>query len=145
VRLAKGKEKRSTRKVAKMLAADGINLSHESVRPTLRGQGLVPHRQVQRPRLTEEHRLRRLKFAQDYLAHDWRHTLFTDEKHFTTFSPPNPRNDVIWDVRGEQYFFKYCTVSKLTKEYLSSKEINTFETPAKSPDLAPIEKIWNTL
>lgn len=35
--------------------------------------------------------------------------------------------------------------SKLTKSWLEEKNIFTFETPAKSPDLAPIEKIWNIL
>jgi hypothetical protein len=106
VRLSKGKEKRSVRKVSKLLSADDIDLSRETVRRTLHEQGLIPHRQVPRSRMTEDQQLRRLKFSQDFLTHDWRYTLFTDEKHFTTFSPPNRRNDVIWDVRGIEYVFE---------------------------------------
>jgi transposase len=106
LKLTKGKEKRSTRKVAKLLESEGVKLSAESVRLALRDNGLIPHRQVPRPKLTEDHQKRRLEFAREFLNHDWRHTLFTDEKHFTTFSPPNRRNDVIWDERGIEFVFE---------------------------------------
>jgi transposase len=102
----KGKEKRSTRKVAKILQGEGIQISHETVWRTLRSQGLIPHRKVPRPKLTHEQQTRRLEFARAFLSHDWAHTLFTDEKHFTTFSPPNRRNDIVWDERGVGYAFQ---------------------------------------
>jgi transposase len=36
-------------------------------------------------------------------------------------------------------------MSKATQTWLREKKIKWFETPAKSPDLAPIEKVWNIL
>lgn len=83
-----------------------MKVSRESVRLILRDNGLIPHRQVPKPKLTEEHMARRLAFAQQYLHRDWRLTIFTDEKHFTLHSPPNRKNDVVWDEAGTEYIYE---------------------------------------
>jgi transposase len=103
ITLTRGKRGRSTRKVAALMQKEGVEVCPSTVRNHLRVAGLVPHRQVKRARLSVAQKRKRVLFAKKYLRHDWAHTLITDEKHFSTFAPPNPRNDVIWDQKGVEY------------------------------------------
>ena len=63
VKMCKGKQGMSTRKVASILGGENVKIGRESVRLILRVNGLMPHRQVPKPKLTEEHMERRLAFA----------------------------------------------------------------------------------
>lgn len=103
VALTRGKRRRSTRCVAGLMRREGVTVSHEAVRYTWRGLGLIPHRQVKRPRLTKQQKKHRVTFATRYLHHNWRYTLLTDEKTFSGGSVPNRQNDVIWDYPGTEF------------------------------------------
>ena len=105
LKLCKGKEGMSTRKVAAILNGRNVDISHESVRSILRGSGLKSLRPVPKPMLTKEHMARRLAFAQLHLHRDWSKTLFTDEKHFLFHAPPNRKNDVVWDEAGVRHVY----------------------------------------
>lgn len=100
VTLAKGNRRRSTRRVAKMIRSEGLNIGKDTVRRVLKDEGLIAHRLSKRQLLTEIQKEKRLNFAIKYENHDWANTLITDEKHFPLYPPPNRRNDVIWDERG---------------------------------------------
>lgn len=101
---AKGKRMRSTRSVARRFNHHrGKDISHETVRKILKESGLKPHRHQKVPKLSEKQKKSRLAFAKKYSKHDWSKTLFTDEKHFLLYPPPNSRNDVVWDEAGVSY------------------------------------------
>jgi len=101
----KGHERRSTRKVAATFkTSKSEKISREKVRLTLKKEKLVPHRRKKRPKLTPEQKKKRVAFAQKYRRRDWSKTAFWDEKLFELSHPPNPKNDIIWDKRGAEYF-----------------------------------------
>ncbi len=52
VKLTRGKERASARKIAQRISNEGITISPETVRLTLHNSGLIPHRQQKRPLLT---------------------------------------------------------------------------------------------
>jgi transposase len=104
--LMKGKKRRSTRKVAKVLdEKKHIVLSRESVRVAAHRAGLKAYHKQQKPLLTAEQRQRRLQFVNAYRATNWRHVLFADEKTFTLFGHPNRQNDVVWESSAENVPF----------------------------------------
>jgi len=96
LKYCQGKRKRSTRRCAKWLRGKGITVSHESVRKHLLREGLYPYRRRRQPWLNKKQKTKRMKFARDYLDHDWENTLMTDESDFNLFARSNPKNDVVW-------------------------------------------------
>jgi transposase len=105
VKRVKGRERQSTRKTAASFkATKGQRVGRETVRKTIKAQGLIPHRRKRRPKLTEAQKAKRVVFAKKYLRHDWSDTAFWDEKQFELTHPPNPKDDVVWDERGAEIF-----------------------------------------
>jgi hypothetical protein len=88
---AKGKRKRSIRKVAK-----DAGVCKETVRKKLHAAGLSPFRPPTLSKISEAGKIKRVKFAKDYLSADWNLVLMTDEKDFEANPQPNRRNTVVW-------------------------------------------------
>ena len=64
--------------------------------------GLRAYRTPTTPLLSEDHRARRLRFARANLKRDWTKVIFSDEKTWQLYHPPNKKNDVVWaHSRGE--------------------------------------------
>lgn len=100
----KGKPKASTRKTSKTFKTKkGESVSRETIRVSLKRQGLYPHKKQRTPRLTERQKQKRVEFAQKNRRRDWDSAVFYDEKEFELFGSPNRKNDVVWDERGVQY------------------------------------------
>ena len=98
LRSTQGKRNRSTRAVAlRFRQSSGKSISHKTVHNEFKKAGLYPHRRIRVPKLTEAQRQRRVAFTQKYQRHNWKNTLFTDEKHFPLYPSPNKKNDVVWD------------------------------------------------
>lgn len=67
IRNVKGKERRSTRKMAKQFQTTAhVHVGREKIRLELKGAGLYPHRKRKVPRLTDAQKLRRVTFAKKY-------------------------------------------------------------------------------
>jgi transposase len=101
VKKVKGRKRQSTRKTVAQLKS---KMSKSTVHRTLRGAGLYPHRRKRRPRLSDAQKQRRVTFATEFRRTDWSNHVFWDEKVFYLTHPPNPKNDVVWDERGAEYF-----------------------------------------
>jgi DDE superfamily endonuclease/Transposase len=98
--MMKGKQQRSTRRVAALLdERKHVHLSQSSVVRAAHEAGLKPYKRPRKPLLTDDQKRRRLAFALKYRAHNWRRTLFTDEKTFQLFG--HPKNDFVWLPAGE--------------------------------------------
>jgi transposase len=96
--MLKGKQGRSTRKVAALFTARKHKaVSRESIRSVAKQAGLKPYVRSSKPLLTEGHRHRRLEFVELYQNINWRQVLFTDETTFTLFGRPNRKVDIIWE------------------------------------------------
>jgi len=95
------KQKAGTRQVVKRLKAEGVDVSRTTVQRTLKEEGLHPYKRKKQPRLTDANKKKRLKFAKEYLDHDWERTLMTDEAPFLLFPKTNPQNDRVWATRSE--------------------------------------------
>ena len=91
-----GQQHQTLRKTAKRLTAAGTPLSHMSVARVLKEAGLKPFKPRLAPALTPSQMKNRVKFAKDHLHRDWNRTLFTDEKDFPLFHPPNKQNTRVW-------------------------------------------------
>ena len=105
VKQAKGHERRSSRKIAATFkTSESEKIGRNTVRLNLKKQGLIPHRKKRRPKLTQKQKEKRVAFAKKYRRKDWSKTAFWDEKLFELDHSPNPKNDIIWDERGAEYF-----------------------------------------
>jgi transposase len=105
VKTVKGHERRSTRKTAATFkTSKSEKISKSTIHRNLRSKGLIPHRKKRRPKLTEAQKAKRVEFAKEFRRRVWSHTAFWDEKRFELDHPPNPKNDVVWDERGKEYF-----------------------------------------
>jgi transposase len=95
--MMKGKTRRSTRRVAVLLAErKHVNVSHHTVYRAAKQIGLKPYKRHQKPLLSDGQRQRRLAFAKKYRNQNWRTVLFTDEKTFELYG--HPKNNFVWDV-----------------------------------------------
>ena len=104
VKAVKGRERRSTRKTAATFKTKSGKVSKNTVQRTLRSQGLIPHRKKRIPKLTQRQKAKRVEFAKEYRREDWTKCAFWDEKRFELHHPSNPKNDIVWDERGQEYF-----------------------------------------
>lgn len=82
----------------------GTTVCAQTVRRRLVEAGLKARRPNRVPRLTRQHKQRRLEFARRYQNwgdHDWRRVLFSDESRFSLRSPDGRHR--VWRRQGERY------------------------------------------
>lgn len=105
VKGVKGRERRSTRKTSSTFKSTiSGRVSKSTIQRTLRSKGLFPHRKKRIPKLTAVQKVKRVEFAKEFRRKDWSDTVFWDEKKFELTHSPNPKNDVVWDEKGKEYF-----------------------------------------
>jgi len=96
VSLVKNMRKRSVRNVSQLLRRERVRVGKSTVHRVLHEAGLHAYHRHKQPLLTVCQKKKRVKFAKDYMNHDWTKTLMTDECDFELFPTTNPHNDVVW-------------------------------------------------
>eukprot|EP00808_Paulinella_micropora_P009082 g21580.t1 len=96
------KDYRSTREAAQWMRTKGVIISKNTIQRFLKARGLYPYHRRKVPKMTDDQKKRRVRFAQEWRNHDWSNTLYTDEKDFWLFKAHNPKNNVVWAMNANE-------------------------------------------
>jgi transposase len=195
----------TSRDITNRMARSGVMVSDRTVRRRLNEAGAKYNRPLSKPLLTEGHREKRLKWAQDHRATNWNQVIFSDETTIRlnsvkglVWNLPGKKKVVrtvkhsikvnVWDCFSSQGFgrivcFKenlnaelMCHIykcgllptaqkqfghdstlwklqedndpkhtSKLAINWKMNRGIQKIDCPSMSPDIAPIENVWQLL
>jgi transposase len=103
IKMAKGKRKQSTRKVAKTLKNKNlVNISHETVRKIFKNGGLKPYKRRKQIKLLPKHIQQRKQWYSKTKDINWSNVVFSDEKMFYLIHPSNSKNDIVWTTNAQE-------------------------------------------
>ncbi|GFV23086.1 transposable element Tcb2 transposase [Trichonephila clavipes] len=150
VRMAQTDRTASSRQLAAQWStATGVSLCASSIQRRLLQRGRLRARiPLYRIPLTQNHRRLRLQWANVHRSWraDWQQVVFSDESRFN-----------LWHHDGRIRVRRYAGlpgavfqqdnarphVAKTVKSYLDSQQVQLLPWPAYSPDMSPIEHVWD--
>jgi transposase len=100
-----GKPRASPRLMSQNLSSLGKNISSSTISRFAKRTGWKPYKLSSTSALTKKNKIHRVQYASKYLdlkVNDWKNWLFTDEKTFVLFRPPNKQNDRIYCYSPEE-------------------------------------------
>lgn len=191
--------------IANKLNKKGVEISQRTVRRRLNEAGAKYNQPLSKPLLTDNHREKRLKWAQDQRSTDWNQVIFSDE----TTIRMNSVKGLVWNLPGKKkvvrtvkhpvkvnvwgcfsihgfgrvvcfkenlnadlmcHIYKYGLLptarkqfgpdstlwklqedndpkhtSKLATSWRMNNNVDKIDWPSMSPDIAPIENVWQLL